>query len=604
MDKKEKITLGKSTFVKLRKTYLIAFSLIASVLLIAQVLIQQHLNAQLNNSKITSVFEIQRLLSQKIVKEILYLQQPNSNLNKKKILLQLKKDLQEFKNSHLNLQNEIDRLGNQNNTELKVLYTKINYHYNTIVKVSSKIIEKHNLKNDHIIPKYVFELDSLYHEEKTFLNKMNGIVFKYNEISFKEIKQLKSTVHILLFVVLIVLLLEISLLFRPVSVHIKKIIDELVNAKQRIQDKTIKVEALYKSKEESLLELKGLNFAIDNAALFVSIAQDGTIVHVSKKFAKLLGIERKDIKGYLGDLLSLKEGEQQTIKELLKGKRRSIWIGELQVTTAYGNILWIEMSIIPMNKVQNNQRALILCADITKRKESQKEIDILNEQRFAEQRNQQKTLSSQIVDAQEEERKRIAKDIHDGIGQMLTALKFNIESFNIEKIEATKEKVKRLKELLKKLIKEVRTVTFNLTPPELGDHGIVATLGKLTRELSKFTGKNVYFENKTNFNGRFDSLTEINLYRVVQEAVNNSLKYAASNYILVSLSHSKDVLSIVIDDDGKGFDYDKLIKRKKGMGLFFMKERINYINGRLFINSSIEKGTRITINIKINSTTS
>lgn len=598
------ITIGKSTFIKLRKVFLIAFSLIVGVLLIAQVLIQQHLNTQLNNSKITSVFKIQRLLSQKIVKEVLYLQQPNSNLNKKEILLQLKKDLQEFKNSHLNLQNEIDRFGNQNNTELKVLYTKINYHYNTIVKVSSKIIEKHDLKNDHIIPKYVFELDSLYHAEKTFLNKMNGIVFKYNEISFKEIKQLKSTVHILLFVVLIVLLLEFLLFFRPVSVHIKKIIDELVNANQKIQDKTIKIEALYKSKEASLLELKGLNFAIDNAALFVSIAQDGTIVHVSKKFAKLLGIERKDIKGYLGDLLSLNEGEQQTIKELLKGKRRSIWIGELQVTTAYGNILWIEMSIIPINKVQNNQRALILCADITKRIESQKEIDILNEQRFAEQRNQQKTLSSQIVDAQEEERKRIAKDIHDGIGQMLTALKFNIESFNIEKIEATKEKVKRLKALLKKLIKEVRTVTFNLTPPELGDHGIVATLGKLTRELSKFTGKNVYFENKTNFNGRFDSLTEINLYRVVQEAVNNSLKYAASNYILVSLSHSKDVLSIVIDDDGKGFDYDKLIKRKKGMGLFFMKERINYINGRLFINSSIEKGTRITINIKINSTTS
>jgi len=604
MDKKEMITIGKSTFIKLRKVFLIAFSLIVGVLLIAQVLIQQHLNTQLNNSKITSVFKIQRLLSQKIVKEVLYLQQPNSNLNKKEILLQLKKDLQEFKNSHLNLQNEIDRFGNQNNTELKVLYTKINYHYNTIVKVSSKIIEKHDLKNDHIIPKYVFELDSLYHAEKTFLNKMNGIVFKYNEISFKEIKQLKSTVHILLFVVLIVLLLEFLLFFRPVSVHIKKIIDELVNANQKIQDKTIKIEALYKSKEASLLELKGLNFAIDNAALFVSIAQDGTIVHVSKKFAKLLGIERKDIKGYLGDLLSLNEGEQQTIKELLKGKRRSIWIGELQVTTAYGNILWIEMSIIPINKVQNNQRALILCADITKRIESQKEIDILNEQRFAEQRNQQKTLSSQIVDAQEEERKRIAKDIHDGIGQMLTALKFNIESFNIEKIEATKEKVKRLKALLKKLIKEVRTVTFNLTPPELGDHGIVATLGKLTRELSKFTGKNVYFENKTNFNGRFDSLTEINLYRVVQEAVNNSLKYAASNYILVSLSHSKDVLSIVIDDDGKGFDYDKLIKRKKGMGLFFMKERINYINGRLFINSSIEKGTRITINIKINSTTS
>jgi len=601
MNDKETTTLGKSTLIRLRQIYLIAFSLIAGVLLIAQALIQQHLNAQLNNSKITNVFEIQGMLIQKIVKEVLYLQQPKSNLNKKEILLQLKKYLQEFRNSHLNLQNEIDKLGNQNNTELKVLYNKINHHYNTIVKVSSKIIKKHDLKNGHIIPKNVFGLDSLRHAEKIFLSKMNRIVFKYNTNGFEKIKQLKSIEHILLYIVLMVLLLEILFLFRPISFQIKKDIDDLVNANQKMQDKAIKVEALYESKEASLQELKGLNFAIDNAALFVSIAQDGTIVHVSKKFAKLLGIERKDIKGSLGDLLSLDEGGQQTVKELLKGRRRSIWTGELQVTTVFGKKLWIEMSIIPMNKVQNNQRALILCADITKRKESQKEIDTLNEQRFTEQINQQKILASQIVNAQEEERKRIAKDIHDGIGQMLTALKFNIESFNIEKIESTKEKVKRLKELLKKLIKEVRAVTFNLTPPELSDHGIVATFGKLTRELSKFTGKNVYFENKTNFNGRFDSLTETNLYRVVQEAVNNSLKYAASNYILVSLSHSKDMLSIVIDDDGKGFDYDKLIKRKKGMGLFFMKERINYINGRIFINSSLEKGTRITINIKLNS---
>jgi signal transduction histidine kinase len=160
-------------------------------------------------------------------------------------------------------------------------------------------------------------------------------------------------------------------------------------------------------------------------------------------------------------------------------------------------------------------------------------------------------------------------------------------------------KVDKLKVLLGSLIKEVRAVTFNLTPPELADYGIVATLNKLANRLSNLTDKEVLFENKTNFNGRFDSLIETNLYRVVQEAVNNSLKYAKSNYILISLSHSKDILSIIIDDDGKGFDINKAEKANKeiGMGLVFMKERISYINGRIFINSVIEKGTRITINI-------
>ena len=93
------------------------------------------------------------------------------------------------------------------------------------------------------------------------------------------------------------------------------------------------------------------------------------------------------------------------------------------------------------------------------------------------------------------------------------------------------------------------------------------------------------------------------MYRVTQEAVNNAIKYAQANYILVTINFKDDILSIVIDDDGKGFDDAILNEDPKnnsdgGMGLFFMKERISYINGRLFINSELGKGTRVTINYK------
>jgi len=125
----------------------------------------------------------------------------------------------------------------------------------------------------------------------------------------------------------------------------------------------------------------------------------------------------------------------------------------------------------------------------------------------------------------------------------------------------------------------------------------------MTAELSKLTGKSVLFKNKTDANIRFDSLAETNIYRVTQEAVNNAIKYAESNYILVTLNYSYPILSVVIDDDGKGFDDTLLAQLPKnnsegGMGLFFMKERIDYINGRLFINSEIGRGTRVTINYK------
>lgn len=597
------ISLDNSTFYKFRRLYLLAFLLIAASVLIAQILIQKHLNSQLNDSRIINIAGRQRMLSQKLVKESLFLLNASKS-EQLKIAEIIKQSNQTFLVSHQNLQNELSELGEltKSSPELNTLFKQIDTDHQYIVSSCNAIVQfitKQSTTDLEILQKHI---SILKNSEGPFLSKMNEIVFKYDEISQQKVKELKRKEYILLVVSLLILLFEMLFLFKPISIHIKKVIHDLIITKKEAQEKAQKIEELYTAKEASLQELKGLNYALDNAALFVSVAQDGSMVHMSKKFKTLLGIDTpNDEKAYLEELLLLEGGEQQAVKELLKGKRRSIWVGELEIATKKQQKLWLEMSIIPMNQLRNNQGVLILCTDITKRKESQSEIDLLNEERFTEQVNRQKTQASQIVEAQEEERKRIAKDIHDGIGQMLTALKFNIESIKAENIEVTAVKVEKLKELLGSLIKEVRAVTFNLTPPELVDYGIVPTIQKLTERLSSFTGKQIFFENKTDFKGRFDSLVETNLYRVVQEAVNNSLKYAEANYILVSISHSNQVLSIVIDDDGKGFDAKKLLAEKSeaGMGLFFMKERINYINGRIFINASKNNGTRITININL-----
>ena len=601
-DKNNEISLDNFTFLKLRRMYLMAFLLIALAIIVAQILIQKHLDSQINDSRIINIAGRQRMLSQKLVKESLFLLDANE-IERLNIIAIIKESNLTFLNSHKNLQDEINDLGvlTKNNPELKKLFKEIDVSHKKLVNSCDAIVtmltQNSTIAGDSI-RKYISILKM---EEEPFLNRMNEIVFKFDEISKQKVKELKRKEYILLVISLLILLFEILFLFRPISIHIKKVIHDLIVAKKEAQGKAQKIEELYIVKEASLQELKGVNYALDNAALFASVAKDGSVVHISKKFSKLLGIENQDIQGDLTELLMLEEGERQSIKQLLKGRRRSIWVGEIQVTTEQQKKLWLEMSIIPMNQVRSNQRVLILCADITKRKESQIEIDALNEEQFIEQVNLQKNQASQIVEAQEEERKRIAKDILDGIGQMLTALKFNIQPVKAEDIEGTAVKVVRLKELLGSLIKEVRAVTFNLTPPELIDYGIVPTINKLADQLSNLTGKKVYFENKTNFKGRFNSFIETNLYRVVQEAVNNALKYAESNYILISISHSDQVLSIVIDDDGKGFDAQKLLAEKKeaGMGLFFMKERINYINGRIFINSSKNNGTRITININL-----
>jgi signal transduction histidine kinase len=260
------------------------------------------------------------------------------------------------------------------------------------------------------------------------------------------------------------------------------------------------------------------------------------------------------------------------------------------------------MSIIPYRLSEDKSELLIIGSEITERKAAQLEIERLTKASFEEKMSQQKIISSKIIENQEKEQNRIAKDVHDGIGQMLTGLKYNLESINLNDIKKTTIKIKHLKELTTNIIKGVRTATFNLTPPELADHGIVPAIGKLTKELGKLTGKEILFFNKTDFNNRLDSLTEINIYRITQEAINNAIKYADSSNIVVSLSHSKSLLSLVIDDDGKGFEPSKVKKVNNGdggMGMTFMKERIKYIDGRFFLNSELGKGTRVTLNIPI-----
>jgi len=427
---------------------------------------------------------------------------------------------------------------------------------------------------------------------RSFLLLAGLPVFLYILLNFFQVEFSLSLLAVIFFVLIILVF---------VKQYFQKIIQILIKSNIHNKEQIAELKEQYELKEIAYQELESLNFVVDNAALFASTKLDGTILYMSKKFSDLLKLEKNDIRGSIELLLTQKEGQQQKLKDVFLTTRQKSWMGEVELTSKTGEILWMEISVIPMNRANGKQSLFILGNDITERKETQEEIDRIKQEDYESKVQLQKDQASQIVEAQEGERKRIAKDIHDGIGQILTALKFSVESVNLENPEKAEEKLADLKVVFGQLIKDVRAVTFSLTPPELIDHGIAPALRKMTQEISKLSGKNILFENKTDFNERFDSLTETNLYRVAQEATNNALKYADSTYVLVSVTHTKDLLSIMIDDNGNGFDTNQMINSEKGlgMGLFFMRERVNYVNGRLFINSTIGEGTRITINIPL-----
>jgi len=599
----QNLSLDKATFSRIRKLYILAFSGIALMIIIAQILIQQHLNSQLNDSRVINVAGRQRAYSQKLVKEVLVLTELSDKAETGLILHEIEQTLARWKAAHRGLQSGDVSLGlpPETHEDILALFEQIEPHHTAMVHAVETLLSQMEYPGMVASGGFYGNVNVLLENERRFLELMDTIVNEYDKRSKEQLQHLKIKEYILLAIALLILMLEVLFIFRPLSIHVRNTIRSLMEAQKKSDKDAREINTLFAEKEKSLQELQELNFVIDNAALFASIKKDGSVVFISKKFMELLGIAEPDLKKPFSEILTADEGQQQYLKEVLKSSRKNIRTEEIKLHLPGKKELWLDMSIIPMHQSRVQQSILILCSDITERKNTELKVAQLTKHNYEESIRQKQQQASQIVEGQEEERKRIAKDIHDGIGQMLTALKFNIESINLKNKDKTAEKIAYIKSLTSDLIKGVRTATFNLTPPELGDHGIFPALQKMTTELSKLTGKNILFENKAEHNIRLNSLAETNIYRVVQEAVNNAIKYSEANYILVTINYGDGMLSIVVDDDGKGFDDSIVGKVPKhnsegGMGFFFMKERISYINGRLFINSVPGKGTRVTIN--------
>ncbi|TVZ59498.1 signal transduction histidine kinase [Flavobacteriaceae bacterium MAR_2010_105] len=595
-------SLDQRTFDRLSRLYIIALSTIAVSVIVSQILIRKHLNNQQSDSTVINVAGRQRMLSQKLTKEIVSLTRVESVEERITIKEKIKQTLKLWEVSHVALQRGNDSLGLPGNNS-KIISKKFNDlkpTFDTIHSASKVIVDE--LEQNPSITNLELPIETVRTYEGDFLIKMDQIVNLYDLEANKKVSKLQSLEMLLMILTLLILLAEFLFIFWPTAKSVRTTLTELLVAEKKAKQMAIEADKLSVSKEKSIKELRALSHAMDETLLFARIRSNGTIVHLGKKFSQLFKFSGFGRSTNFSKILSINENEQLYIENLIDKHRKTGWQGEIRATTKDNEVVWLEMSIIPFNAAEDKSELLIIASEITKRKAAQIEIERLTKESFEEKMNQQKVISSQIIESQEKEQNRIAKDVHDGIGQMLTGLKYNLESIDTSDMEKTASKIEHLKELTANIIKGVRTATFNLTPPELSDHGIVPALTKLVQELDKLTGKHIVLFNKTDFNQRLDSLIEINIYRIVQEAVNNAIKYADSSHILVSISHSENILSIVIDDNGKGFNPNKIEKTKNGdggMGLTFMRERIKFIDGRLFLNSEEGRGTRVTLNIPL-----
>ncbi len=189
------------------------------------------------------------------------------------------------------------------------------------------------------------------------------------------------------------------------------------------------------------------------------------------------------------------------------------------------------------------------------------------------------TLSSQ-----ETERKRFAEDLHDGFGQLISALRLNIAQFNKNNPANNLATYEHSENILDEMHKEIRSIAFNLMPATLIQEGLLAAIKEFASRINK-TNQVKIEVSSFELSNRFTEVFEVAIYRIVQEWVNNVLKYASANKITLQIDQYEDELVLIIEDDGRGFDTNNLYN-SNGNGWRNIQTRVNLVKGQIEIDSN------------------
>jgi signal transduction histidine kinase len=216
----------------------------------------------------------------------------------------------------------------------------------------------------------------------------------------------------------------------------------------------------------------------------------------------------------------------------------------------------------------------------------------------AELANQRELRSKAVIEAEEKERRRIAQDLHDGVGQILSAAKLNLSGLESKlKLQDPEQNalLSNALDLVNDSVKEVRTVSHNMMPNTLIKSGLASAIREFISKMSSIPNLKIDFE-IVGLDERLDNTVETILYRVIQEVVSNIIRHAKANHIGMQLIRHENELTVMIEDNGVGFDVNA-IKDKEGLGLKGMITRVEYLNGQVNIDSTLGKGTTITIEV-------
>lgn len=310
----------------------------------------------------------------------------------------------------------------------------------------------------------------------------------------------------------------------------------------------------------------------------VIFASDGAVMYSNRSFAAMLGLPLDEITGSNMTRFVLVDDRERFNDLILGGE--GIRRGEIRLTAEGGTGVPVHLSISAFESA-----FVAVVQDMTERRQAEAE---------------RLKLIRRLIDVEESERRRVARELHDQFGQQLSALTLKLATLRRERGRRTQfsEQLEPLESIATQLGADLDLLVSRLHPPALDDLGLTAALDQYVRHWSEEFGVHAELQANGLVEGCLSSETETALYRIVQEALNNVVKHAEASNVAILLDQSADRISLIIEDDGVGFDVEQRIQPHR-FGVRGMRERTTLLAGTFDIESSRVHGTTVAVRIPL-----
>lgn len=309
-----------------------------------------------------------------------------------------------------------------------------------------------------------------------------------------------------------------------------------------------------------------------------------------------------DIKQYL-DRVHPDDREMVLTKSNLAVKEKQSYTLTFRILSPDGEVRYLKDRVkVFMSKDGVLERIVGALQDITEQRKAEAQLAIANKLLINQTKREQRVKSRALIRGMEDERSRISRELHDGTGQMLSAIKFSVSRLSQSEALTDKDRqgIEDIKELIDLSIEETIGLSNNLMPSVLRDFGLKPAIQKIVKQFDNNKETKIIF-NSEDVLKRLPREVETGLYRITQESVNNAMKYAEADVVEIDLSCDGSRIFLSITDDGKGFDIEEKSRNSSGLGngLINIKERVVMLGGRLRMTSNIDNGTCVHVEVPL-----